>query len=373
MAARVADGTERPITTKRWEGNYQPRIVWLSDNSGVLVTASERAGSGAQIWFLAWPGDEVRQVTSDLNGYLDLSLTADFGTLAAVRSERVVNLWVSQTADVSRARQITSGVERLDGTRGIAWTPDGKIVYASDAGGRQNIWIMEADGRGNKQLSAEARRNRDPAVSPDGRSVVWQSNRTGNSNIWLMDMDGGALKQLTRGVADSSPQVSPDGKWVAYLTNSNQGNTSTLWKVTIDGSTPMQLTDTNTDGQAISPDGKLIAYTYRDEVTGQNRIALISFAGGPPTRVFDLPPDSRLARSISPIQWTPDGHALAFIRTSSGVSNIWTQPLDGSAQKQLTDFKEQRIFNFAWSRDGRQLALSRGVSNTDVVLITGFK
>jgi serine/threonine protein kinase/Tol biopolymer transport system component len=374
VAVRVADGTEQPMTTKRWEGNYAPRIAWLSDNSGVLVTASEQAGNGAQIWFVAWPGGEARQVTNALNSYIDLSMTADSGTLAAVQSEAVINLWVSQTADLSRTRQITSGVGRNDGTRGIAWAPDGKIVYFSLAGGRQNIWMIDADGRGNKQLSADARRNRDPAVSPDGRYVVWQSNRTGNTNIWRMDIDGGALRQLTQSVEASSPRISPDGKWVVYQDHSNRGRRTTLWKVPIDGGTPMQLTETDSDWQVISPDGKLIAYTYSDEASGQIKIALIPFEGGPPASVFDLPPESRVSGTrISPIQWTPDGHALAFIHTSGGVSNIWTQPVDGSAQKQLTDFKDQRIFNFAWSRDGKQLALSRGVFNADVVLITGFK
>ena len=373
VAVRVADGVEQPMTTQRWEGNYLPRIAWLSDNSGVLVTASEQAGSGAQIWFLAWPGGEVRQVTNALNGYIDLSMTADSGTLAAVQSEAVINLWVSQTADLSHARQITSGVGRNDGTRGISWALDGRIVYFSLAGGRQNIWMIDADGRGNKQLSADARRNRDPAVSPDGRYIVWQSNRTGNNNIWRMDIDGGALKQLTQGVDASGPQISPDGNWVVYQDTSNRGGRTTLWKVSIDGGTPMQLTETNTDGQVISPDGKLIAYTYRDETSGRIKIAIIPFEGGPTTD-FDLPPESRVSSTrISPIQWTPDGHALAFIRTNGGVSNIWTQPLDGSAQKQLTDFKDQRILNFAWSRDGKQLALSRGIFNTDVVLITGFR
>jgi eukaryotic-like serine/threonine-protein kinase len=374
VAVRVADGTEQPMTTKRWEGNYAPRIAWLSDNSGILVTASEQAGNGAQIWFVAWPGGEARQVTNALNSYIDLSITADSGTLAAVQSEAVVNLWVSQTADLNRTRQITSGVERNDGTRGIAWAPDGKIVYFSLAGGRQNIWMIDADGRGNKQLSADARRNRDPAVSPDGRYVVWQSNRTGNTNIWRMDIDGGALRQLTQSVEASSPRISPDGKWVVYQDHSNRGRLTPLWKVPIDGGTPMQLTETDSDWQVISPDGKLIAYTYSDEASDQIKIALIPFEGGPPASVFDLPPESRLSGTrISPIQWTPDGHALAFIRTSGGVSNIWTQPLDGSTQKQLTDFKDQRIFNFAWSRDGKQLALSRGVVNNDVVLITNFR
>ena len=235
-------------------------------------------------------------------------MTADSGTLAAVQSEAVVNLWVSQTADVSHARQITSGVGRNDGTRGIAWAPDGKIVYFSLAGGRQNIWMIDADGRENKQLSAEARRNRDPAVSPDGRYVVWQSNRTGNTNIWRMDIDGGALKQLTQGV---DCQFSPSlARWEmgGLPDNSNRGRRTTLWKVPIDGGTPMQLTETDSDWQVISPDGKLIAYTYRDEASRQIKIALIPFEGGPPTTTFDLSPESRASSTrISPIQWTPDG------------------------------------------------------------------
>jgi len=54
------------------------------------------------------------------------------------------------------------------------------------------------------------------------------------------------------------------------------------------------------------------------------------------------------------------------------VSNIWAQSLAGGEPKQLAVFKDQRIFNFAWWDDGKQLALSRG-ANRDVVLISGFK
>ncbi len=56
-----------------------------------------------------------------------------------------------------------------------------------------------------------------------------------------------------------------------------------------------------------------------------------------------------------------------------GISNIWSQPLDGGAPKQLTDFKTDRIFAFDWSRDGKQLAVSRGTVTSDVVLIKDFR
>jgi hypothetical protein len=70
---------------------------------------------------------------------------------------------------------------------------------------------------------------------------------------------------------------------------------------------------------------------------------------------------------------SPDGRALAFIDTKNGVSKIVAQPLEGGPPKQLTDFKADRIFSFAYSRDGRQLALSRGTQSSDVVLISDFK
>ena len=85
-------------------------------------------------------------------------------------------------------------------------------------------------------------------------------------------------------------------------------------------------------------------------------------------KMFDIP--GSFGRTI---HWTADGRDLTYVDTKGGVSNIWIQSLDGGAPKQLTDFKDQRIFGFAWSRDGKQLALSRGVVNSDVVLIRDFK
>ena len=73
------------------------------------------------------------------------------------------------------------------------------------------------------------------------------------------------------------------------------------------------------------------------------------------------------------LRWTPDGRALTFVDTVNGVSNIWSLPLDGGALKQLTDFKTDQIFWFDVSRDGKQLALSRGTVTSDVILIRDFR
>ena len=68
-----------------------------------------------------------------------------------------------------------------------------------------------------------------------------------------------------------------------------------------------------------------------------------------------------------------DGSALTYIANRGGASNIWLQPLDGSAPRQLTDFKSDRIYAFDWSRDGKWLALSRGPEQRDVVIMSDFK
>jgi Tol biopolymer transport system component len=99
-------------------------------------------------------------------------------------------------------------------------------------------------------------------------------------------------------------------------------------------------------------------------------IALLPFEGGDPVKLFELPQTANLLESVS---WTPDGRALTYVNGRGNFSNIWLQPLDGGQPKQLTDFKTDRIFSFGWSRDGRWLAVSRGVVNNDVVLISNFR
>ena len=67
--------------------------------------------------------------------------------------------------------------------------------------------------------------------------------------------------------------------------------------------------------------------------------------------------------------FTPDGKGIVTAIEEGGAGNLWIQPLDGGPSKQLTFFKSERIDDFAFSRDGKKLALLRGRTNSDVVLI----
>jgi Tol biopolymer transport system component len=366
ISVRVADGVEAPVTNQRWWQVGQ--IDWLFDGSGLIASATEDAGSLAQLWYLPYGGGDAKRLTSDLNGYTDVNLTRDSKTLAAVRSDRLVNVWLLAGLEADKARQITSGFGRDDGMRGLAWTPDGRIVYRSVAGGEPNVWIMKPDGSEQRQLTINSSQNFDPTVSPDGRFLVWGARYTGNTNLWRMDLEGGNPKQITRGVGEYFPDYTPDGKWILYTAYDPVSSVWSIYKVAEDGGTPVRLTEKESAISSVSPDGQFFACNYQDQGGVSYKIAIIPIGGGPPARIFDTP--GSFGRTI---HWTNDGRSLVYVVTQEGISNIWEQNSTGGSPKQLTDFKDQRIYGFAWSRDGKQLAISRGVVNSDVVLIRDFR
>lgn len=231
---------------------------------------------------------------------------------------------------------------------------------------------MNADGSQQRQLTENSHINNHPAVSPDGRHILFTSDRAGTPNIWRTDLDGGNARQLTSGSGEDNPQCSPDGKWVVY-TLLGAGK-PTLWRVSIDGGASQPLNDKYTAAAGFSPDGKSVACLYREnQPNSPLKLAIFPLTGGTPTRVFDAPVFTEEVSQVPPPRWTADGRALTYVVTNAGISNIWLQPIDGVAPRQLTTFKSDRIFSFEWSHDGKQLLVARGIVASDVVLISNFR
>ena len=370
-AISVADGSVREIYSTP-DAVGRPR--WLPDGSGLLAPISnvDQAFRG-QLWFISYPKGEARRLTNDLMDYqlCCLDLTPDGKTLVDTEVTRVSNLWLAPVGNTAKAKQVTTK-ELAVGH--FSWMPNGSIVLASGEG---KLFALNPVGNGLTLLTPKERVSWDPSVCGDGRYIVYSAYREQKRGIWRMDADGSNPARIADETIAISPQCSPDGKWVVYL----RGPSWTPARVNITGEKPPETLSQKSavyigDVVAISPDGKRIAYLASpnppenpgsDSASQPNQLQVIPFGGGAPLRQFDWPPLAGEPR------WAPGGEAVDYVLTRNGVSNIWRQKLSGGPPKRITNFESGQVFDFDWSRDGRQLAVTRGSESSDVVLISNFR
>jgi eukaryotic-like serine/threonine-protein kinase len=376
VGIRIEDGTTKPMSPHRWW--LIGRITWASNGRGLILTGADQEQIEAtfQLWYLTYPDGAAFRVTNDLNNYNGVSVTSDSRTLVTVRADYISKVWTSLVTDINKIKPATYGTAS-SGTGGISWTPDGRIVYESNASGNNDLWIADADGSDPKQLTTDLSAETFPSVSPDGKCVAFTSNRLGAQNVWRMDIDGQNVRQLTVGNGESLPSFSPDGKWVMY--ESYSAGTVSIWRVPAEGGNAELIQDFSST-PAVSPDGKWIACVYRRDPTSRFTVAVIPFDGGEPVRVLEAPKELGKITGQSgtilrtPLRWTPDGHSIAFVESHAGTQNIWTYSLANGSLHQLTNLSsDEQIFFFDWSRNGKSLALTRGLVASDVVLLTNLK
>ena len=128
-----------------------------------------------------------------------------------------------------------------------------------------------------------------------------------------------------------------------------------------------------------SPDGKLVAFNSEEGNTAETyhfKITVIPAEGGAALHAFAIDPRLHIGASVCGwnfqrcrIHFTPDSKGLAWPINEGGVGNIWVLPLAGGPAKQFTAFPSEMIEDFAYSHDGKSIALLRGRVTKDVVLI----
>ena len=226
---------------------------------------------------------------------------------------------------------------------------------------------MNADGSGRTVLTRDEHENRAPVFTPDGRSIVYVSVTAHGTELCRMNADGSQRRVLAKTFPNASPDVSPDGRWVAF----EHPEVSTqlalqLARVPIDGGAVEILSGRGATMPAYSPDGsKIAAYTYE----GEESIVIFPSARG------ELLQAIRFAYAYigSQLAWTPDGTAVITNTAPSDRANLWVLPLDGSKPYKLTSFDERQLMAYAPLPGGRGWVLSRGDLTRDAVMITGFE
>ena len=366
VAVSVAGGEGKPIGSHVWLRIL--RSVWLPDNTGLIAVARDmNSEDKSQIHEISYPGGEVRRITFDLYDYNGLGLTADGNSLVTVKNETHSSMWVGSMGKGQTIKE--SVLPEVDGTDGLDWTPDGRIVFTALRAAEENLAIVDANGSGRKsltELGVAGEFIAEPSVCGDGRHVVAVSNHGGNRGLFRIDADGKNLVQLTNGTSDTSPSCSSDGKWVTF--QSNRTGKPTLWKVPVEGGEQKQLTTEECPAPAVSPDGARIACLYAPKPNkGAEKLAILTATGGNLAKTLEL------KGATSQLGWTPDGQSLTYGVGDGLADNLWNQGMGGGPPRRITNFDTGEILRFAWSRDGKRLAIVRGSHSQDVILISNLR
>ena len=224
-----------------------------------------------------------------------------------------------------------------------------RIVFASNRDGNYEIYVMNADGTAQANLTNYWTDDAQPAGSPDGSKIAFMSIRDGNQEIYVMNADGSGLVRLINNPAwDVEPAWSPDGSEIAFLSN-RDGNYE-IYVMNADGTSQTRLTTSPEDegAPAWSPDGSQIAFGLHREIYVMNA------DGTQQTRLTD---DHDQAGDGQPA-WSPDGSKIAFLSGPSSwpsdlPSGMFVMNADGTGRTLLNPDADSGP---AWSPDGSKIA-----------------
>jgi len=225
-------------------------------------------------------------------------------------------------------------VRRLTSHHSLAMNPDargGKVVFTSYAGGFPQIWMMNADGLGAREIRTGLELNASPALSPDGTQIAFVGSARGNPDIYVVTTAGTNLRRLTMTHAlEASPDWSPTGRQILYT--SDQSGTPQLWVMDAEGTGARRVTyagNWNDEG-AWSPDGSKIAFACRNE--GDFNICVMDFATGNTVQLTSEGANGHPG-------WSPNGEKLVYQSRRGGSTQIYTMDADGQNKRLLTEGK----------------------------------
>ena len=283
-------------------------------------------------------------------------------------------------------------IEKLYMTRQVGrptWSPDGKsIAFVSNMSGRNNLWLVPAEGGWPMQLTVSDQRQTTPAWSPDGKWIAYQSDYDGDElwDIFLVSPKTGKVVNLTstREIAETDPTWSPDGRYLAYLV---KPKTSAAHEIDIYDTVMREVrhltTNTPQDKGNSNPiwsgDGQYIVYTQEQAKGTDSNIFIADVATGKGTLLTPHEGEQRyLANDVAWTGWKDADTVLITSNAGNGYENIGLLPVGTKGEgngyftadpiKWLTHDKWE-IRGHEFSPDGKHLTFSANVDgNEDIYL-----
>ena len=255
------------------------------------------------------------------------------------------------------------------------YSPDGKwILFSSDRSGQLDLWMTSRETGALRRVTDDAAQDWDPSFSPDGRRILWSSDRTGRFEIWTSAVDGTGARLLSRGGFEAeNPVLTPDGSTLLWgsLHRGREG----IWRSRSDGSGAELLARGLTlQLPEVSPDGRLVAFRAGFG-PGQRAVRVLRLADG--AEVFAISfgvVDASAGLEAGRCRWMPDGR-LAFVGLDDqGVAGVFVQDVvpgqDTSAsRRKLAGFDPAvPAESFGISPDGASITIAARESLGSVML-----
>jgi len=280
-------------------------------------------------------------------------------------------------ANVEQSQQNLS-VEKLYMTRQVgrsSWSPDGKtIVFVSNISGRNNLWLVPAEGGWPTQLTVSDQRQTAPAWSPDGKWIAYMSDYDGDEqwDIFIVSPKTGQVVNVThtREIAEEYPRWSSDSRYLAYTV---KPKTSSVYEIDvydmllhdvkhITRGTPA---DKLNDDPLWSHDGKWIAYTQQQAKGTDSNVFLAEVATGRSSLL--TPHDGEQIFHCN--DFSPDGKSLLVTsNAANGHDNVGLLELASKKLSWLTNDKWE-IGGGNFSPDGKLVTWTANVEgNTDIYM-----
>lgn len=364
----VETSREETLSNEPW--SWIGQLNWLNDGSGIILTGfAESSDLTDEVWVISYPKGEVRRITNGINGFYGTGINSDSTILATVKSDQMSEFWVGTKNNFKEATLIQKNSSKGSPAQfGLAYTYDNKILYSTAQSGNADIWMMNRDGSEQKQITKDDRADLSPIVSNENRYIVFISNRSGTKNLWRMNIDGREQTQLTNFESVFSPSITPDGEWVYFSAATGKVNKPTLWKIHINGGQPQSVSNLMVVSPQVSPDGKFVACFYPSGgfQTKQNarlKLTVLNIADASIFKQFEIPYND------SQIAWTSDSKSISYIEEVGGTSTILLHSIYEGISQKVYNTVGGRILNHRWSNNGENLILEKGEVINDIVLI----
>jgi Tol biopolymer transport system component len=332
-------------------------------NRTVFYVARDEDGSGPWLWAFDLKRRDSRRVSIGLEQYTSVQASADGRKLVATISNPIAGLWTVPILDrVAEEHDVKPF--SVPTVRALAPRFGGaSLFYLSSLGTGDGLWRLR-DGQATEiWRSADGALFETPAVSPDGGRVAIVLRRNGKRQMHVLSSDGAELQPIAEGiVAQGSSCWSPDGKWI--VTGGSDATGAGLFKIPLDGGSPVRLASGPALNPVWSPDGSLIVYTGTNVSTFAPLLAV-----HPDGSRVELPHIS-LRRLGEHVRFSPDGKSLIYMQGLLASQDFWLLDLASMKSRPLTKLQNRAAMRtFDVTSDGKQIVFDRLRENSQVVMI----